>query len=72
VPGIGKAIAQRLARQGLSVVLVALGDSLLDSTFEELQTAYPKVQFRKVCSGRKMQIAVAVNLLAPLARIGCC
>lgn len=46
--GIGKSIATRLARQGLNVVLVALGDSLLDNTFEELKAAYPKCQFRKV------------------------
>ncbi|KAG2485629.1 hypothetical protein HYH03_015689 [Edaphochlamys debaryana] len=46
--GIGKSIATRLARQGLNVVLVALGDQLLDTTFEELKAAYPKCQFRKV------------------------
>lgn len=46
--GIGKAIAKKLASQGLNVVLVALGDSLLDSTHAELSEAYPKVQFRKV------------------------
>ncbi|PNH08633.1 3-ketoacyl-CoA reductase [Tetrabaena socialis] len=46
--GIGKSIATRLARQGLNVVLVALGDELLDKTFDELKAAYPKCQFRKV------------------------
>ncbi|KXZ54212.1 hypothetical protein GPECTOR_5g304 [Gonium pectorale] len=48
--GIGKSIATRLARQGLNVVLVALGDNLLDTTFEELKAAYPKCQFRKVAA----------------------
>ncbi|EFJ44212.1 hypothetical protein VOLCADRAFT_32150, partial [Volvox carteri f. nagariensis] len=46
--GIGKSIATRLARQGLNVVLVALGDQLLDTTFEELKATYPQCQFRKV------------------------
>ena len=45
--GIGKAIAQKLAGQGLSVVLVALQDGLLDATHSELVAAYPSVQFRK-------------------------
>ncbi len=48
VAGIGKALAMKLARQGLNVVLVALGDALLDSTFEEIKAAHPKQQFRKV------------------------
>ncbi|KAG1660809.1 hypothetical protein FOA52_010233, partial [Chlamydomonas sp. UWO 241] len=46
--GIGKSIANKLAMQGLNVVLVALGDSLLDTTFDEIKAAYPKQQFRKV------------------------
>ncbi|KIY95930.1 hypothetical protein MNEG_12034 [Monoraphidium neglectum] len=46
--GIGKAIAQKLAQQGLNVVLVALADDLLDRTHEELSAAYPGVEFRKV------------------------
>lgn len=46
--GIGKSIAFKLARQGLNVVLVALGDNLLDATFDEIKTAFPKQQFRKV------------------------
>ncbi|KAK7197874.1 3-ketoacyl-CoA reductase [Novymonas esmeraldas] len=46
--GIGKAIAEKLAGQGISVVLVALDDKMLADTFAELQKKYPYVQFRKV------------------------
>lgn len=46
--GIGKEIARKLAAQGLSVVLVALGDPVLDATTVELQAAFPDVQIRKV------------------------
>ncbi|CBH16378.1 short-chain dehydrogenase, putative [Trypanosoma brucei gambiense DAL972] len=46
--GIGKAIAEKLAEQKINVVLVALDDPLLSSTFAELQQRYPKQSFRKV------------------------
>ncbi|KPA81178.1 putative mitochondrial short-chain dehydrogenase [Leptomonas pyrrhocoris] len=46
--GIGKAIAEKLAGQGISVVLVALDDKILEDTFQELQKKYPRVEFRKV------------------------
>ena len=46
-PGIGKSIARKLAGQGLNVVLVALGDDLLDATAKELGEQYPRVTFRK-------------------------
>ena len=46
--GIGKALAKKLARQGLNIVLVALNDPLLDATTTELQKLYPKVELRKV------------------------
>ena len=46
--GIGKAVAQRCAEQGLNVVLVARPDDFLDATFAELKETYPEVQFRKV------------------------
>lgn len=46
--GIGKAIAEKLAGQGVDVVLVALDDPLLKSTFEELQRRFPGRKFRKV------------------------
>jgi len=48
--GIGKALAKRLADQGLNVVLVALPDDILETTYEQLAADYPSVQFRKVCS----------------------
>ena len=38
----------KLARQGLNVAMVALGDDLLNSSFEEIKAAFPKQQFRKV------------------------
>lgn len=47
--GIGKALAFKLARQGLNVVLVALGDNLLDTTYDEIKAAFPKLEFRKAC-----------------------
>jgi len=46
--GIGKSIAERLAQQGINVVLVALDDAVLAATFPELQQKYPTVEFRKV------------------------
>lgn len=46
--GIGKAIAEKLAEQGVSVVLVALDDKVLADTFEELKAKYASVEFRKV------------------------
>lgn len=47
--GIGKALAKRLADQGLNVVVVALPDDTLETTHEQLVADYPSVQFRKVC-----------------------
>ena len=47
-PGIGKSIAKKLAGQGLNVVLVALGDAVLDAAHKELTEQYPRVSFRKV------------------------
>mmetsp|Transcript_19090 Transcript_19090/g.46864 ORF Transcript_19090/g.46864 Transcript_19090/m.46864 type:complete len:314 (-) Transcript_19090:231-1172(-) len=46
--GIGKALVEKLAAQGLNVVLVALDDKLLKDTFEELQKKFPDVELRKV------------------------
>lgn len=46
--GIGKSIAEKLATQGINVVLVALDDAILAGTFEELKKNYPNVEFRKV------------------------
>lgn len=48
VAGIGKAIARRLAQQGLNVVIIALQNDELDKTFDELQEDFPHLQFRKV------------------------
>jgi hypothetical protein len=46
--GIGKALAWKLASQGLNVVLVSLDDEFLKQTTQELQKAFPKQQFRAV------------------------
>lgn len=46
--GIGKAIAFKLASQGLNVVLVSLDDTLLKETVASLKKEYPKLEFRAV------------------------
>jgi short-subunit dehydrogenase len=46
--GIGKALAFKLASQGLNVVLVSLDDDFLKATMKELKKAYPKLEFRSV------------------------
>ncbi|EGD73961.1 hypothetical protein PTSG_05655 [Salpingoeca rosetta] len=46
--GIGKAMAEKLAGQGINVVLVALDDDVLTHTFAEIQQKFPNIQFRKV------------------------
>jgi hypothetical protein len=46
--GIGKALAETLAKQGLNVVLVSLPDKLLEETTKELTQKYPKQKFRTV------------------------
>jgi short-subunit dehydrogenase len=46
--GIGRALAEKLASQGLNVVLVALDDKLLQEVFTLLQKKYPQQQFRAV------------------------
>jgi len=53
--GIGRAIAEALAKQGVNVVIAALEDKLLADTYESLCKAYPERQFR----------AVGVNLADP-------
>jgi len=46
--GIGKALAFKLASQGLNVVVVSLDDDVLKQTMTELKEAYPKLEFRAV------------------------
>ena len=46
--GIGKALAETMALQGLNVVLVSLPDKFLTETFESLKKAFPKQQFRSI------------------------
>jgi short-subunit dehydrogenase len=44
--GIGKALAFKLASQGLNIVIVSLDDNFLKSTMRELAEMYPKQSFR--------------------------
>jgi len=44
--GIGKALAFKLATQGLNVVLVSLDDEYLKATIKELKESYPDLEFR--------------------------
>jgi len=46
--GIGKALAFKLASQGLNVVLVSLDDDFLKATMKELKETYPDLEFRSV------------------------
>lgn len=46
--GIGRALVDKLALQGLNVVIVAIENDDLENTFEELTAAFPNQQFRKV------------------------
>jgi short-subunit dehydrogenase len=46
--GIGRAIAFKLASQGLNVVLVSLDDEFLKATMNELVEQFPKLKFRSV------------------------
>eukprot|EP00934_Nitzschia_sp_Nitz4_P005005 Nitzschia sp. Nitz4//scaffold174_size87051//49722//50814//NITZ4_005113-RA/size87051-augustus-gene-0.60-mRNA-1//1//CDS//3329538884//4995//frame0 len=46
--GIGKAIAFKLAKQGLNVVVVSLDDKYLKETMEQLKENFPKLEFRSV------------------------
>jgi short-subunit dehydrogenase len=46
--GIGKAIAFKLAKQGLNVVIVSLDDDMLKETMTQLKESYPDLEFRSV------------------------
>lgn len=46
--GIGKALAFKLASQGLNVVVVSLAEPVLKQTMKELEAAYPDLEFRSV------------------------
>jgi short-subunit dehydrogenase len=49
--GIGKALAFKLAKQDLNVVVVSLDDDFLKETMKQLKETYPKLEFRSVgCS----------------------
>jgi short-subunit dehydrogenase len=44
--GIGLCIAERLASQGINVVIASLDDPALDQALDHLRTTYPRVTFR--------------------------
>lgn len=46
--GIGKAIAFKLAKQGLNVVVVSLDDDILKETITQLRETYKDLEFRSV------------------------
>ena len=46
--GIGRAIAIKLAQQGLNIILVALDDDKLNQTFAFMKETFPKLEIRKV------------------------
>jgi len=46
--GIGRSLAEALARQGLNIVLVGLDDALLKDAHEKMRAAFPELEVRKV------------------------
>jgi short-subunit dehydrogenase len=46
--GIGKAIAEKLAKQKINVVIVSLDDDLLKNTTKEMKERFPDVEFRAI------------------------
>ena len=46
--GIGKALAFKLAHQGLNVVLVSLDDDILKETMKQIKETFPDLEFRSV------------------------
>ena len=46
--GIGRALCEELAKQGLCVVIAALDDEHLPAAVAELEAAHPKLEFRAV------------------------
>lgn len=46
--GIGRALTEKLAEQGINVVMVALDDKVFAATYDELTLKFPKVTLRKV------------------------
>jgi len=67
--GIGRAIVQRLARGGCSVLFTARTNSELESLLQELQSQYPKQQFH--CApfdmGKREEVAQCADWIRKLA-----
>ena len=64
--GIGKALAKKLASQGLNVVLVALPDQLLQDTYAELTRSHPAVKFRAVLPNPKTAVLSHTSQQIPI------
>lgn len=65
--GIGKAIAEKLAKQKINVVIVSLDDDLLKNTTTELKERFPDVEFRAIgvdlsgSTGDYLQVCIAIE-----------
>jgi short-subunit dehydrogenase len=46
--GLGKALVEKLANQGLNIVIAAFPDDILKATHAEMVAKFPKLQFRAV------------------------
>lgn len=46
--GIGRALTEKLAKQGINVVMVALDDKLFADSFDYMTKTYTNIQFRRV------------------------
>jgi len=57
--GIGRAITEKLASQGINVVLVALDDKFLKDFYAEIKTKNPSLEFR--CVGADLSKDYAVD-----------
>jgi len=62
--GIGRALVERLAADGLNIVIVGLADKLLDDTMEFLNSTYPDQQFRQV--GVNLGSEVSDSYMGPI------
>ena len=65
--GIGRALVERLAKQGLNIVIVGLADQLLDDTMAFLKDSFPNQQFRHV--GVNLGAEVSDSYMGPIKEV---